>query len=156
MEVVGECRAARVRGGRPVVGGHRADRESLMVVGVGLDLVEIERVERMIASLGDRMFARLFSAGEAAYIRSRPLPAQHAAVRLAAKEAAFKALAGNELARRISWRDVEVVNDPRGIPSLRLHGAAQARARELGVTTMHLSLSHTSETAGAVVVLSRD
>lgn len=127
-----------------------------MVVGVGIDLVEIERVARMIASLGDRMFARLFSHGEAEYIRSKPLPAQHAAVRLAAKEAAFKALAGNERARRISWRDVEVVSDARGIPSIRLHGVAEERARELAVSTIHVSLSHTQGMAGAVVVLSAD
>jgi holo-[acyl-carrier protein] synthase len=127
-----------------------------MVVGVGLDLVEIARVARMIDSLGDRMFARLFSPGEASYIRAKPLPAQHAAVRLAAKEAAFKALAGNELARRITWRDVEVVSDSRGIPSIRLHGTADARARELGVTRIHVSLTHTQETAAAVVVLSAE
>jgi len=127
-----------------------------MVVGVGFDLVEIERVERMITSLGDKMFSRLFSDGEAEYIRSKALPAQHAAVRLAAKEAAFKALAGNELARRITWRDVEVVSDARGIPSIRLHGVAEERARELAVTTIHVSLSHTHGMAGAVVVLSAD
>lgn len=127
-----------------------------MVVGIGLDLVEIARVERMIESLGDRMFDRLFSESEAAYIRGKPLPAQHAAVRLAAKEAAFKALAGNELARRISWRDVEVVRDAQGIPSVRLHGAAEERARELHVTRIHVSLTHTQGTAGAVVVLSAD
>lgn len=127
-----------------------------MVVGVGLDLVEIARVDRMIASLGDRMFARLFSAGEAGYIQSKPLPGQHAAVRLAAKEAAFKALAGNELARRISWRDVEVVSDDRGIPSILLHGVAEERARELGVSRIHVSLSHTQGMAGAVVILSAD
>ena len=127
-----------------------------MVVGVGFDLVEIERVDRMIASLGDRMFTRLFSPGEADYIRSKPLPAQHAAVRLAAKEAAFKALAGNELARRISWRDVEVVSDSRGIPSIRLHGVAQDRASEMAVSTIHVSLSHTQGMAGAMVVLSAE
>ena len=127
-----------------------------MVVGVGLDLVEIARAERMIESLGDRMYDRLFSAGEANYIRSRPLPGQHAAVRLAAKEATFKALSGNELARRISWRDVEVVSDANGIPSIRLHGVAEQRARELGVTRIHVSLSHTQGMAGAVVVLSSD
>jgi holo-[acyl-carrier protein] synthase len=138
------------------MGEHRANRESLMVVGVGLDLVEIERVERMIQSLGDRMYARLFSPGEASYIRGKPLPAQHAAVRLAAKEAAFKALAGNDLARTITWRDVEVVSDARGIPSIRLHGAAEDRARELGVTRIHVSLTHTHTTAAAVVVLSAD
>jgi holo-[acyl-carrier protein] synthase len=127
-----------------------------MVVGIGIDLVDIDRVERMIASLGDRMFARLFSVGEATYIRSKPLPAQHAAVRLAAKEATFKALSGNELARRINWRDVEVVSDANGIPSIRLHGAAQERASEMAVSTIHVSLSHTHGTAGAVVVLSAE
>ena len=127
-----------------------------MIVGLGIDLVEIDRVGRMIESLGDRMYTRLFSEGEAAYIRGKPLPAQHAAVRLAAKEAAFKALAGNELARRIAWRDVEVVSDSHGIPSMKLHGTAQQRARELGVTRIHVSLTHTRDTAGAVVVLSTD
>jgi holo-[acyl-carrier protein] synthase len=127
-----------------------------MIVGLGIDLVEIDRVAHMIESLGDRMYARLFSESEARYIRGKPLPAQHAAVRLAAKEAAFKALAGNELARQISWRDVEVVSDERGIPSIRLHGAAHRRARELGVSRIHVSLTHTRDTAGAVVVLSAD
>ena len=127
-----------------------------MIVGLGIDLVEIERVERMIESLGDRMYARLFSEGEAKYIRSKPLPAQHAAVRLAAKEAAFKALAGNELARRITWRDVEVVSDSHGIPAIKLHGTADRRAREMGVTRIHVSLTHSRDSAAAVVVLSSD
>ncbi|HET9425909.1 MAG TPA: holo-ACP synthase [Gemmatimonadaceae bacterium] len=127
-----------------------------MIVGLGIDLVEIDRVQHMIESLGDRMYARLFSESEARYIRGKPLPAQHAAVRLAAKEAAFKALAGNDLARQISWRDVEVVSDSHGIPSIKLHGAAHRRARELGVKRVHVSLTHTRDTAGAVVVLSSD
>jgi holo-[acyl-carrier protein] synthase len=124
-----------------------------MIVGLGIDLVEIDRVRHMIDSLGDRMYRRLFSAGEAEYIRSKPLPAQHAAVRLAAKEAAFKALAGNELARQITWTDVEVVSTE-GIPSIRLHGKAAERARELGVSAIQVSLTHTRDTAGAVVILS--
>jgi holo-[acyl-carrier protein] synthase len=127
-----------------------------MVLGIGIDLVEIPRVSRMIESLGARMFERLFSDGEAAYIRSKPIPAQHAAVRLAAKEAAFKALAGNDLARSITWRDVEVVSDSRGIPSISFHGPAAERARELGVAAVHVSLTHTRDSAGAVVVLSTD
>jgi holo-[acyl-carrier protein] synthase len=127
-----------------------------MIVGMGLDLVEIDRVAHMIESLGDRMYSRLFSESEAAYIRNKPLPAQHAAVRLAAKEAAFKALAGNELARKITWRDVEVVSDRHGIPSIKLHGTAHRRARELMVTRIHVSLTHSRDTAAAVVVLSTD
>jgi holo-[acyl-carrier protein] synthase len=127
-----------------------------MIVGLGMDLVEIDRVAHMIESLGDRMYRRLFSQGEADYIRGKPLPAQHAAVRLAAKEAAFKALAGNDLARKITWTDVEVVSDSHGIPSIKLHGTAQRRARELGVKRVLVSLTHTRDTAGAVVVLSSD
>jgi holo-[acyl-carrier protein] synthase len=127
-----------------------------MIVGMGLDLVEIDRVAHMIESLGDRMYTRLFSESEAGYIRNKPLPAQHAAVRLAAKEAAFKALAGNDLARQITWRDVEVVSDSHGIPSIKLHGTAHRRARELGVTRIHVSLTHSRDTAAAVVILSRD
>src|SRR3954465_2062523 len=123
-----------------------------MIVGMGLDLVEIDRVEHMIESLGERMYVRLFSESEAAYIRNKPLPAQHAAVRLAAKEAAFKALAGNELAQQITWTDVEVVSNE-GIPSIRLHGKAAERASELGVTAVRVSLTHTRDTAGAVVIL---
>jgi holo-[acyl-carrier protein] synthase len=126
-----------------------------MIVGLGIDLVEIDRVQHMIDSLGDRMYRRLFSPGEADYIRSKPLPAQHAAVRLAAKEAAFKALAGNELARQITWADVEVVSTE-GIPSIKLHGKAAERARELGVSAIQVSLTHTRDTAGAVVILSAD
>ena len=127
-----------------------------MILGLGLDLVEIDRVRHMIESLGDRMYARLFSEHEARYIRNKPLPAQHAAVRLAAKEAAFKALAGNDLARQITWRDVEVVSDGQGIPSLKLHGIADQRAREMGVTRIHVSLTHSRDSAAAVVILSSD
>ena len=124
-----------------------------MIVGIGIDLVEIDRVEHMIESLGDRMYSRLFSDDEASYIRSKPLPAQHAAVRLAAKEAAFKALAGNDLARRITWTDVEVISDRNGIPSIKLHGTAQQRADELGITRIHVSLTHSRDSAAAMVVL---
>jgi holo-[acyl-carrier protein] synthase len=127
-----------------------------MILGLGIDLVEIDRIERMIESLGERMYTRLFSEGEARYIKAKPLPAQHAAVRLAAKEAAFKALAGNDLARRITWRDVEVVSDQHGIPTIRLHGTAHRRAREMGVTRIHVSLTHSRDSAAAVVVLSSD
>ena len=65
-------------------------------------------------------------------------------------------LAGDELARRITWRDVEVISDSHGIPSIKLHGTADQRARAMGVTHIHVSLTHTRDTAGAVVVLSRD
>jgi holo-[acyl-carrier protein] synthase len=124
-----------------------------VILGLGIDLVDIERVERLLERKGNRALARLFTAGEAAYAGRRPQPARHLAARFAAKEAAFKALAGNELARTIGWRDIEVVTHGDGRPDLLLHGAAASRAAEIGVRRAHLSLTHSDATAAAVVVL---
>lgn len=123
-----------------------------MIAGIGIDLVDIARVDRLLDAKGERALRRLFTADEVAYALARPLPAQHLAARLAAKEAAFKALSGNSLARGIGWREIEVVrNDER--PTLALHGRAAERAAELGVSNIWVSLTHSATTAGAVVVL---
>jgi len=98
-----------------------------MIVGLGIDAVDISRAERMFADKPERMLERLFGETERAYLATKPQPAQHMAVRLAAKEAAFKALAGNELARGIGWRDVEVVSRDDGSPELRFYGRAAER-----------------------------
>ena len=123
-----------------------------MIVGVGIDLVDIARVDRLLDAKGERALRRLFTADEVDYALSRPLPAQHLAARLAAKEAAFKALSGNDLARGIGWKEIEVVRgDAR--PTLTFHGRAAERAAELAITTVWVTLTHTVTTAGAVVVL---
>lgn len=124
-----------------------------MTVGVGIDLVEIARVERLLGAKGSRVMRRLLTLSEAAYCEGKARRAQHVAVRLAAKEAAFKALSGTEEARGIGWREIEVISGTDGRPSLLFHGRARARAAELGVTRASLSLTHTETTAGAVVVL---
>lgn len=126
-----------------------------MILGLGIDLVEIARVERIIGERGQRALARLFTEAEVAYARQRARPAMHLAARIAAKEAAFKALAGSADARLIGWREVEVVARPGGPPTLVFHGRADFRAREIGVQHVHVSLTHTGQTAGAVVVLER-
>ena len=123
-----------------------------MIAGIGIDLVDIARVERLLNSKGERALARLFTADEVAYALARPLPAQHLAARLAAKEAAFKALAGNTLARSIGWREIEVIRGEER-PSLAFHGRAAERVAELGVTNVWVSLTHSATTAGATVVL---
>ena len=123
-----------------------------MIAGLGIDLVDIARVQRLIDSKGEHALRRLFTADEVDYALSRALPAQHLAARLAAKEAAFKALAGNSLARTIGWREIEVVRGEHG-PTLSLHGRAADRAAELGVTSIWVSLTHSATTAGAMVVL---
>ena len=126
-----------------------------MIVGVGIDAVDIERIERMFAKNADRMRARLFTEGELAYLATKASPAQHMAVRLAAKEAAYKALTGNDLARSISWRDIEVFTRADGSPELRLSGRAAARFAEVGGTSIHVSLTHSAATAAAVVIVER-
>jgi holo-[acyl-carrier protein] synthase len=125
-----------------------------VIVGIGVDLVDIARVDKLLDAKGDRALRRLFTTDEVAYALARPLPAQHLAARLAAKEAAFKALAGNSLARGIGWREIEVVRgDER--PTLVFHGRAAERVAELGVSNVWVSLTHSGTTAAAVVVLER-
>ena len=127
-----------------------------MIVGVGFDLVDIPRVAALLAGKGERAEARLFTPGEVAYARGRAEPARHLAARFAAKEAAYKALAGSEQARGIGWRDVEVAVEWDGRPRLVLHGRAAERAAALGVVRAHLTLTHADQVAGAVVVLEAD
>ncbi|HXF94479.1 MAG TPA: holo-ACP synthase [Gemmatimonadales bacterium] len=125
----------------------------MSAVGVGVDLVEVERVRRMLVEKGAHVFDRLLTPAEAAYCRSRADPSEHVAVRLAAKEAVYKALQGTDAARGIGWRDIEVVRAPDGRPAVRLTGPAAARAGELAVRQVLLSLSHTHQAAVAVAVL---
>jgi holo-[acyl-carrier protein] synthase len=126
-----------------------------VIVGLGIDAVDIDRIERMFADKGDRMLNRLFTADELSYLSSKVEPAQHLAVRIAAKEATYKALAGNDLARGISWREVEVFSRDDGAPQLRLHGRAADRYAELCATSIHVSLTHSAATAVAVVIVER-
>jgi holo-[acyl-carrier protein] synthase len=124
-----------------------------MIIGLGIDLVEIGRVSRLMESKGDRALRRLFTEREIAYCSQRGWPASSFAARVAAKEAAYKALAGNGLARAIGWREMEVTNGEDGRPSLLLHGRAAERAAELHVHRLWLTLTHTSTAAAACVIL---
>ena len=128
------------------VARRRARRESRanVILGIGIDAVDIARIERMFAEQAATACSSACSRADELDVsrRRRRCPAQHLAVRLAAKEAAYKALSGNELARGIGWRDIEVFSRPDGAPELRLHGRAAARFDELGATTIHVSLTH--------------
>jgi holo-[acyl-carrier protein] synthase len=124
-----------------------------MIAGVGIDLVDIGRVVALLDRHPERARSRLFTPGERRYCDARAVPSRHYAARLAAKEAAFKALSGTEEARGIGWREIEVCTDDDGRPALLLHGGAARRAAELCVARVLLSLSHADAVAGAVVVL---
>ena len=122
-----------------------------MLLGLGLDLVEVARVEAAWRRFGQRFLGRCFTPGEVEAALARPRPAQALAMRFAAKEAFAKA-AGLGL-RGLGWTDIEVVHDHLGKPSLALHGRAQAWARQQGVAHSHLSLSDDGGFAAAVVAL---
>ena len=122
-----------------------------MIKGIGVDMVEIERVHRLIEQ--DQGFAkRIFTEREIAYCEAKFSKAQHYAARFTAKEAFFKAL-GTGFRGGMSWRDVEVENDELGKPQLRLTAAALRHFRRHKLKQTLLSLSHTREMAVALVVI---
>ena len=123
-----------------------------MIVAIGIDVVEISRIEEVLARRGERFRLRVFTDGEIRYCESRASSAASYAARFAAKEAAMKAL-GTGWSGGIAWRDIEVVNDPDGVPALVLRGRASKRTHEMGATRAHVSLSHSGNIAIAQVVL---
>ena len=127
-----------------------------MIVGLGMDIVDVERMARMLERDGERLAARLLTDGEWTYCSRMKTPAPHVAARAAAKEAAFKALAGSDEAKAIGWREIEVSHDAWQRPRLTLHGRAAERAQLLGVTRVLVTLTHSHITAGAVVILEGD
>jgi holo-[acyl-carrier protein] synthase len=126
-----------------------------MIVGIGIDIIEISRVEEAIKRNGERFLERVFTQGERAYCEARKLSAMHYAGRFAAKEAAFKAL-GTGWSGNIRWTDVEVENNDSGAPCLKLHGAALERFQALGATHTHISISHSRDYAVANVILATE
>ncbi len=123
-----------------------------MVIGLGTDLAEIARVARSIDRFGTRFTERIFTAGEIAYCMRKKGFAESFAARFAAKEAGAKAL-GTGIAQGVSWQEFEVRREPSGRPTLHLHGRAAELAAQKGVTRISLSLTHSRESALAVVVM---
>ncbi len=126
----------------------------MSVVGVGIDLVDLERIGRMLQDKGEHAMGRLFTAEERAYLATRPDPTGNAAARIAAKEAVYKAMQSLPGARAIGWREIEVTRDAEGRPAIRLHGLAERLADQAGGVTIQVSLTHSAVSAGAVAVVS--
>lgn len=123
-----------------------------MILGIGTDVAEVNRIRQSIARYGDRFLNRIFTRGERAYAERKGNSAERFAARFAAKEAGMKAI-GTGWKRGVAWKDFEVVNEPSGRPTLRLTGIAREIASQLGVQRVSISLTHTAEAAFAVVVL---
>ncbi len=123
-----------------------------MVLSTGVDLIELDRIRKLIERYGERVLQRVFTPAELEYCRGR---VPELAARLAVKEAVAKALGiGLRMMSPdgIAWRDVETLPDDKGKPILHLRGRAAERAAELGLTQWSLSLSHARDVAVAFVV----
>ncbi len=123
-----------------------------MLVGTGIDVVEIERIAQSIERYGDRFLRRVFTEGEIAYCQRKRNGAESFAARFAAKEAAAKAL-GTGIQHGIVWSEIEVRRVPGARPTLHFSGRALERAKKLGVKHISLSLTHDRKTAMAAVHL---
>ena len=123
-----------------------------MLLGTGVDLVEVERIAHSIERFGERFLNRIFTAGEIAYCSRKRNQAESFAARFAAKEAAAKAL-GTGMNFGVTWREIEVGRSHTGRPSVELSGRALGVAQHLGVSAISLSLTHTAASAIAMVIM---
>lgn len=122
-----------------------------MVIGIGTDIIEIDRIERSVERFGESFLRRVFTPGEIAYCRRRKNAAESFAARFAAKEAGAKAL-GTGISRGVSWREFDVRREPGQRPEIFLSGRAAEVAEALGVRRLSLSLTHSRKEAMAVVI----
>jgi holo-[acyl-carrier protein] synthase len=122
-------------------------------VGVGIDLVDLERVRTLLADKGEQAMIRFFSEHERQYLATRPDATGHAAARIAAKEAVYKAMQSLPGARGVGWREIEVARDEDGRPAIRLHGLAARISQEQGGLDIKISLTHSALSAGAIAIV---
>ncbi|MGD0438708.1 MAG: holo-[acyl-carrier-protein] synthase [Bryobacteraceae bacterium] len=123
-----------------------------MIVGIGADLAEVDRIRDVIGRHGRRFIERIYTPAEIAYVERKANRFERYAARFAAKEAGMKAI-GTGWRRGVRWQDFEVANLPSGRPTLRLHGVAAAIAKSLNVANIALSLTHTAQQGMAIVIL---
>ena len=123
-----------------------------MVLGVGIDVIQNERIRQSLEIFGTRFINRIYTEIETGYCNNCADPGIHFAARFAAKEAAFKAL-GTGWAAGVKWKDIEVQRLASGKPELHLYGEALAHATSLGATRFHVSLTHDQLVSCAVVLL---
>jgi len=120
------------------------------IPGIGIDLVDCERIRRILDRHGDAFIRRVFTEAESAYCLRMADPAPHFAARFAAKEAVSKAF-GTGIGEVFGWRDVEVAKGSNGTPGIVLHGPAAALAARIGASRVAVSLTHTTSQAVAMV-----
>lgn len=129
-----------------------------MIVGTGIDIVEVDRIEKLLQQHPERFLAKLFTSGEISYAQGQKHTAQAIAHRFAAKEALVKAL-GIGFQEEIRFHDIEVIKSPLGQPQIVLTGKAKQLLEQLiapeTVYQIHCSLSHTASHAVALVIIEK-
>jgi len=123
-----------------------------VIVGLGIDVAEVDRIRQAIERHGRRFIDRVYTAAEIAYVERKVNRFERYAARFAAKEAGMKAI-GTGWKRGVRWHDFEVINLPSGRPTLQFHGAAAKVAEQLGVRNTALSITHTAGEGVAIVIL---
>jgi holo-[acyl-carrier protein] synthase len=123
-----------------------------MILGTGIDLVEVARIRHSLDKFGERFLRRILCPEEVAYCLAHRDPAPFVAGRFAAKEAVSKAF-GTGIGRQLGWLDMEVCHKESGEPFLKFHGGAVPLLAARGGRTVHLSLSHTDQHATAIAIL---
>jgi holo-[acyl-carrier protein] synthase len=122
------------------------------VIGIGVDIVETQRIEHSLERFGERFLRRVFTQDEIDYCQSMKYPARHFAARFAAKEAVSKAF-GTGIGKAMGWRDIDIHREESGQPFVVLEGGARELAKARGVSVVWVSLSHTDHHAVASAVL---
>ena len=112
-----------------------------MIVGTGIDIVEIDRIKRSIIKYSDRFKNKVFTQREIDYCHSQADPAKHFAARFSVKEAVLKCF-GTGMAGGILWKDVEVDNKKSGQPTLNLYGKGKELFNQLNIKHIHISITH--------------
>jgi holo-[acyl-carrier protein] synthase len=126
-----------------------------MILGIGIDIIEVERIKNSFARFGERFLNRILHPNEISYCLSHREPAPFLAARFAAKEAISKAF-GTGIGAQCGWQDMEVGRKPSGEPFVILHGAGQTLLTTRGGRMVLLSLSHTQTYAAAVAIFESD
>jgi holo-[acyl-carrier protein] synthase len=123
-----------------------------MILGTGLDIVDVARIAELAARHGERFLNRVYTEAELGYCRPKASCSLHLAGRFAAKEAVFKAL-GTGWSGGVGWKNVEVVPDAAGAPAVKLSGGAQARMEAMGGHRILVSITHTDSVAAATAII---
>ncbi|MGQ9693143.1 MAG: holo-ACP synthase [Thermodesulfobacteriota bacterium] len=125
-----------------------------MIYGVGIDIVQIRRIEEALRRWGERFQNKVFTSGEVIYCQQKRNAAANYAARFAAKEAFVKAL-GVGMRRGIRWREIEVARGPLGKPLLKISGRAQELCQKEGIKAIFVSLTHDQDYSSALVILEK-